>query len=316
MNLWKKYVIQILFACIFHNHAFAENCTSVIMSTMDYGNVVMDGSTIDTTSTMTIFCDGMHTNSYYDFCISIGSGSVYSGSSRQLGNGGNVINQEFYSDAGRTNKWGSYETGWAGGGVTITRGTGTNPTLNFSVPVYGRILSGQQSKPSGSYSSNFAAAPFIRWDEDPSYGGDPCITSSKVISTSFTAIANVIGSCTVATTNMNFGVVNFLNNNIDAIATISPTCSINAPYSVSLSNGNTGTGPTNRKMVNGGNSVTYGLYQNASRSQPWGNIIGTNTVGGTGNGSAQPITVYGRVPPQTTPPPATYTDTVVVTVTY
>ncbi|HEY2977511.1 MAG TPA: spore coat protein U domain-containing protein, partial [Burkholderiaceae bacterium] len=40
-------------------------------------------------------------------------------------------------------------------------------------------------------------------------------------------------------------------------------------------------------------------------------------VTGTGNGSPQPHTVYGRVPAQaTTPAPGTYTTTITVTVTY
>jgi spore coat protein U-like protein len=48
----------------------------------------------------------------------------------------------------------------------------------------------------------------------------------------------------------------------------------------------------------------------------WGITIGTDTVSATGNGAAQTHTVYGRVPAQTTPAPATYSDTVTVTVTY
>ncbi len=48
----------------------------------------------------------------------------------------------------------------------------------------------------------------------------------------------------------------------------------------------------------------------------WGNTIGTDTVAGTGTGSNQSLTVYGRVPVQSTPVGATYTDTVIVTVTY
>ncbi len=47
-----------------------------------------------------------------------------------------------------------------------------------------------------------------------------------------------------------------------------------------------------------------------------GNTVGTNTVSGTGSGAAQNFTVFGRVPSQTTPPPATYSDTIVTTVTY
>jgi spore coat protein U-like protein len=39
-------------------------------------------------------------------------------------------------------------------------------------------------------------------------------------------------------------------------------------------------------------------------------------VSGTGNGAGQTITIFGRVPAQTTPAPGTYTDTVTVTVTY
>ncbi|EEF26199.1 conserved hypothetical protein [Ricinus communis] len=41
-----------------------------------------------------------------------------------------------------------------------------------------------------------------------------------------------------------------------------------------------------------------------------------STVAGTGTGNAQLLTIYGRVPPQTTPSSGTYTDTVVVTLTY
>jgi spore coat protein U-like protein len=48
----------------------------------------------------------------------------------------------------------------------------------------------------------------------------------------------------------------------------------------------------------------------------WGTTIGTDTVAGNGNGTSQTLTVYGRVPPQTTPPAAVYNDTVNVTVTY
>jgi spore coat protein U-like protein len=69
-------------------------------------------------------------------------------------------------------------------------------------------------------------------------------------------------------------------------------------------------------MINGTNTVGYQLYRDTGRTQVWGTTIGTDTVAGTGNGTSQAITVYGRVPPQTTPPAATYNDTVNVTVTY
>jgi spore coat protein U-like protein len=69
-------------------------------------------------------------------------------------------------------------------------------------------------------------------------------------------------------------------------------------------------------MALGANKVGYGLYRDGSRSQVWGSTIATNTVGGTGTGAAQNLTVYARVPPQVTPPAGTYSDVIVVTITY
>jgi spore coat protein U-like protein len=45
-------------------------------------------------------------------------------------------------------------------------------------------------------------------------------------------------------------------------------------------------------------------------------MAGIDTVAGTGNGSAQTLSVYGRIAPQTTPAPGAYADTVNVTVTF
>jgi len=69
-------------------------------------------------------------------------------------------------------------------------------------------------------------------------------------------------------------------------------------------------------MAFGANTVTYGLYRDAARTLPWGATIGVNTASGTGSGLAQNLTVYGRIAPQTTPQPASYSDTIIVTVGY
>jgi spore coat protein U-like protein len=65
-----------------------------------------------------------------------------------------------------------------------------------------------------------------------------------------------------------------------------------------------------------GSTVTYGLYRDSARSQAWGSTAGVDTVSGTGTGLTQTLTVYGRVAPQTTPTPGTYSDTIIATVTY
>jgi spore coat protein U-like protein len=58
------------------------------------------------------------------------------------------------------------------------------------------------------------------------------------------------------------------------------------------------------------------LYSDALRTLNWGNTS-ASWVSGTGTGAAQTLTVYGLIPLQTTPAPATdYADTVTITVTY
>ena len=103
--------------------------------------------------------------------------------------------------------------------------------------------------------------------------------------------------------------------NIDQSSTITVTCTTGAAYNVGLDGG--GSGNINaRRMINGTNNVGYQLYSNSARTNVWGNTVGTDTVAGSGNGTSQTLTVYGRVPPQTTPVAAVYNDTVNVTVTY
>ena len=70
------------------------------------------------------------------------------------------------------------------------------------------------------------------------------------------------------------------------------------------------------EFTSGGATVTYSLYSDSGHSTVWGNTIGSDTVTGTGSGSPQSFTVYGRVPPQATAAPGTYNDTITVTVTY
>jgi spore coat protein U-like protein len=116
---------------------------------------------------------------------------------------------------------------------------------------------------------------------------------------------------------LDFGTQGPLTTNIDQTVNLSVTCTTSAPYNVGLDAGTNGSGNVaNRAMNNGAAKVAYQLYSDSNRQTVWGNTVGTNTVAGTGNGSAQTLTVYGRVPPQATPAAGVYTDTVNVTVTY
>jgi spore coat protein U domain-containing protein, fimbrial subunit CupE1/2/3/6 len=134
----------------------------------------------------------------------------------------------------------------------------------------------------------------------------------------FTVSITLAATCTINSASaLNFGNQGILSANVDQTSTIQVTCTNTTPYNIGLDAG-TGSGATvaTRKMTSGGATVDYTLYSDSGRATVWGNTVGTDTLAGTGNGTGQNFTVYGRVPSQTTPAPGTYTDTVTVTVTY
>jgi spore coat protein U-like protein len=117
---------------------------------------------------------------------------------------------------------------------------------------------------------------------------------------------------------MGFGTVGLLTQAKTAQNQISVVCTATTPYSLGLDNGLYGSGPTARKMANGSARVTYGIYMDTNRTQPWGTVgLGLSYVqAASGTGSAQAFKGYGKAPAQTTPAAATYSDTIVATVTY
>ena len=152
--------------------------------------------------------------------------------------------------------------------------------------------------------------------------GGLALVSSAVFgattTTTFTVQITITASCIInSASTLNFGSQGVLAANVDQTSTIQVQCTNTTPYNIGLNVG-TGAGATVavRKMTNAGTTINYSLYSDAGRTTVWGNTIATDTVPATGNGAAQSYTVYGRVPPQTTPAPAVYTDTITVTVTY
>jgi spore coat protein U-like protein len=136
--------------------------------------------------------------------------------------------------------------------------------------------------------------------------------------TSFQVQLTIEAQCLInSASTLSFGTQGVLSANVDQTSTIQVQCTDTTPYTIGLDAG-TGTGATvaTRKLTGGGSTINYSLYTNSGRTSVWGTTIGSNTVASTGTGAAQSFTVYGRIPAQTTPAPATYTDTITVTVTY
>ncbi len=133
------------------------------------------------------------------------------------------------------------------------------------------------------------------------------------VNQNMTLAATITASCILTVnSNINFGgaiiSTSVINN---AQADFDVNCTTAVPYLVGINNGN----QVGRQMLNGVNTADYELYTDAARTTLFPNI-GTSSVGGTGTGGNQNFVVYGQMPVQSTPPAATYTDTVVVTVRY
>lgn len=290
--------------------AFAQTCT-VSLPAIAFGNVnVLPGTAVDVTGTVTVTCSSGG-SAGQRVCINIGAGSSSDATSRRMtGPSSTTARYDLYSNSTRTVLWGSWKTGFDVAGVELDVPRNTTRT----VTVYARFFASQQTARPGSYSATFTGDPNIQYADK---GTASCPTGAKTATANSSVTATVLSSCNVNSTNINFGSLSVLAANTDAQGTLSIQCSSTLPYTVSLNGGNSGaTDPTQRKLTSGANNILYGLYRDAARSLPWGSTVGTNTTSGTGSGVTQAQTVYGRIAPQTTPAPATYTDSIVVTVGY
>jgi len=124
--------------------------------------------------------------------------------------------------------------------------------------------------------------------------------------------------CNVSSTSVAFPAQSVLASGVNQTGTVAVTCTNTTPYNIELDQGaGSGATVTNRLMTGPSSAtVAYGLYQDSGHTTNWGKTDGTDTVAGTGNGSAQTLTVYGHIAAQTTPAPGSYADTVNVTVTF
>lgn len=118
--------------------------------------------------------------------------------------------------------------------------------------------------------------------------------------------------------NISFGSAGIISSNVDATSAIVVRCTNGTSYNLGLDAG-TGSGATaaNRLMTGpNARTISYKLYSDSARTAIWGNTAGSNAAAGTGNGTDETYSVYGRVSAQNAPAPGTYHDTITVTLTY
>lgn len=146
----------------------------------------------------------------------------------------------------------------------------------------------------------------------------PGAATAATTTSNFDVSAQVTASAAVSATPLAFGTYNPTSATpTDGISTISVTATLGTTYSVSIDAGQ-GPGATiaTRKLARPGNDLNYSIYQDSARSNVWGNSHGADTKVGTGSGTAQVLTAYGRIPAQQSVATGAYQDTLTVTVSY
>jgi spore coat protein U-like protein len=309
---------SVLTACCLATPAAAAISCSLSMTNVAFGSVnVLSGAAVNTTGTATITCSGANSNTTYRFCTNIRSGTDVSGNQRRMASGTNFLNFDLYKDSARTVEWGSYSNGFLGGGSQNDFTSNGSGSISATITVYASLDGSQQTAVPGSYSEtmNGGGSNELQYGSTSSAGN--CPVGSSTSQYSFTVSATLVATCNVSATILNFGSAGILASAVNATSTVTAACTSTTPYNIGLNAGTaSGATVTTRQMTSGGVRVNYSLYSNSGRTTNWGNTVGTDTVSGTGSGLGQNHTVYGQVPSQTTPAPATYSDTIVATVTY
>lgn len=120
--------------------------------------------------------------------------------------------------------------------------------------------------------------------------------------------------CTLAATGVAFGDYDFLSPSaLEGAGTITVHCDADTSYTITLSPGY-GSYEV-RQMKSGEHSLSYNLYTDVPRTIVWGDGTGgTQTLGASVADQAYPV--YARAPAGQNPYVGTYTDNIIVTLTF
>ncbi|MGO1069825.1 Csu type fimbrial protein [Lysobacter sp. CA199] len=333
-----KHGLLALLSCLLWFAAPARAATSCTASMTNLNFPATTGAISDATATLTVTCStgalSLLARAKVNMCVSIFSGTDGGGTlaPRRMINGFNdPLQMQLYSDAARSAIWGA-------------RGNATVPNFvplqfDYAVPLlggsqtltatlYGRIPA-QTALNAGTYVNRFTAGPdtLIEFRYAEALLGSPpmpasCLSGGSAGTASsfpFTVNGSVPNTCTLTpkpVPDLAFGnVPGLIASNVDRTTAIGLTCTGHTAWQIGLNNGLYASGTIRRMRNAGGQFVPYELYRDSNHIQRWGNTVGTDTQGGTGTGTAQSQTVYGRVTPQTATV-GSYSDTITVTVTY
>lgn len=298
--------------------ARAQTC--VLQSTsspvLDFGAPPANPTAATSTSTtLRVFCSGSSANQQIKVCIKPTNGSPDSSLvPRRMANGSARLEYNLYDASNQPVGSGGGGLSPATGIVTLGGSPGYSGTADITLT--GRLVAGQSGLAPGTYTSTMANSQ-VTYSTNTSQNCNAINTLAG--SFTLTATAQIVGSCTIDAGDLDFGTRTSLAGTIDGSASIGLNCTSGTPYTVRLDGGLAGNVAARQMGLNGAppGVIGYQLYRDSGRLEPWGDGTGgTLTRAGTGTGLPTTLTVYGRIPSQTTPLAGAYQDVVTATVEY
>ncbi|RZT06145.1 Spore coat protein U (SCPU) domain-containing protein [Duganella sp. CF402] len=262
-------------------------------------------------------------------CLYLGAGSNSSATvtnPRQLANGAVKVNYNLYSDSSyaASKIWG----GWAGTTTSTTPilinmvKSGGTGSLTQAITIYGKLSA------DATLAANNVGATDLTVTSDFGSGSalvqylftilpSAVCTLGPTAAIPFQVRGKVINDCNISVGNIAFPDTKLLSSTVRSTSNMSIKCSVNTAYRILLSYGGNASGTTRKmKKLSGTELVSYQL-SNTLDGSTWGDgTSGTVVVTGTGDGNSASLTVFGRVPAQTTPSPGDYKDTITATVQF
>jgi spore coat protein U-like protein len=288
----RRLTLAVLLAFAFGAQKALAQC-SISAAAMNLGTYTGTLITVGTTP-LTVNCSVLTS---YNVGLNQGTGAGATTTTRKMtGPAGAQLSYQMFQNIARTINWGNN----TGVDSVAGSGNGNNQTLN----VYPVVAAGQYVIP-GSYTDTITVVVNYTF-----------ITFPGTVTTTMSVTATVQPTCLMSASNLTFGTYSGLL--VNSTSTITLTCTNTTSYNVGLSAGvATGAAVTNRSMTGPASALLgYKLFSNSGRTLNWGNTVGSDTVTATGNGTAQPLTVYGQIPAGQFPRPGSYADTITATITY
>ncbi|WP_046791848.1 spore coat protein U domain-containing protein [Tatumella morbirosei] len=237
---------------------------------------------------------------------------------------GSAISYTTYAAAGGAVTAASAVSGTYYGPATTTTVSGTKnlaSTVTITAPASTTFF------PPGTYTTTVSLYVDMQANsssvcEGASGGGWDSGTQVLTFNIVVPSVCSLVSTSTVA-----FGTITDIGTaltNHNATGAVVTKCNYGTAYTIYLGDGNNRISGSYRRMAYGSYLMPYQLYKDSTYSSVWDATGGTTATGGSGGvtssgtGANQTFVVYGQIPKGVTLPtvPGSYTDTVVVTVTY